>query len=132
MKNLAILGSTGSIGVSTLEVAAAYPDRYRVVALTGGNNLPRLADQVRRFQPQLVAVLTAADADRLRKALGAGSPEILFGIEGLIACAVHPAAHLVVSAIVGAAGLVPTMAAIEAGKNVALANKETLVAAGPW
>jgi 1-deoxy-D-xylulose-5-phosphate reductoisomerase len=131
MKNLVILGSTGSIGVSTLEVAAAYPDRYRVVALTGGNNLQRLVEQVRRFQPQVVAVLTEADADRLRTTLGPQSPEILFGIEGLIACAVHAAAHLVVSAIVGVAGLVPTMAAIEAGKNVALANKETLVAAGP-
>lgn len=131
MKNLVILGSTGSIGVSTLEVVAAYPDRYGVVALTGGNNLQRLVEQVRRFRPQLVAVLTAADAECLRSTLGPEHPEILFGIEGLIACAVHPEAHLVVSAIVGAAGLVPTMAAIEAGKNVALANKETLVAAGP-
>jgi 1-deoxy-D-xylulose-5-phosphate reductoisomerase len=131
MKNLVILGSTGSIGVSTLEIVAAYPDRYRVVALTGGSNLQRLAEQVRRFQPQLVAVLTAADAERLRTSLGPGHPKILSGIEGLIACAVDADAHLVVSAIVGAAGLVPTMAAIEAGKNVALANKETLVAAGP-
>jgi 1-deoxy-D-xylulose-5-phosphate reductoisomerase len=130
MKNLVILGSTGSIGVSTLEIVAAYPDRYRVVALTGGNNLQRLAEQVRRFQPQLVAVLTAADAERLRSSLGPNHPKILFGIEGLIACAVYSDAHLVVSAIVGAAGLVPTMSAIEAGKNVALANKETLVAAG--
>jgi 1-deoxy-D-xylulose-5-phosphate reductoisomerase len=131
MKNLVILGSTGSIGVSTLEIVAAYPDRYRVVALTGGSNLQRLAEQVRRFQPQLIAVLTAADAERLRSSLGPSHPKILFGIEGLIACAVYSDAHLVVSAIVGAAGLVPTMAAIEAGKNVALANKETLVAAGP-
>jgi 1-deoxy-D-xylulose-5-phosphate reductoisomerase len=131
MKNLVILGSTGSIGVSTLEIVAAYPDRYRVVALTGGNNLQRLAEQVRQFQPQLVAVLTAADAERLRSSLGPSHPKILSGIEGLIACAVYSDAHLVVSAIVGAAGLVPTMAAIEAGKNVALANKETLVAAGP-
>jgi len=131
MKNLVILGSTGSIGVSTLDVVAAFPERYRVVALTCGNNLERLADQVRRFRPQMVAVLTAADADRLRSLLGPACPEILWGVEGLIACAVHPEAHLAVSAIVGAAGLVPTMAAIEAGKNVALANKETLVVAGP-
>jgi len=130
VKNLAILGSTGSIGVSTLEIVAAFPERYRAVALTGGNNIDRLIEQVRRFRPETVAVLTAADAARLRSELGCDAPEILCGIEGLIACAAHPAAHLTVSAIVGAAGLVPTMAAIEAGKDVALANKETLVTAG--
>jgi 1-deoxy-D-xylulose-5-phosphate reductoisomerase len=131
MKNLAILGSTGSIGVSTLQIVAAYPDRYRVVALTAGNNLTLLEEQIRLFRPVTVAVVTPADAQRLRKSLGAGKPEILVGVEGIIACAAHPEAHMTVSAIVGAAGFVPTMAAIEAGKDVALANKETLVTAGP-
>ncbi|MEJ2699321.1 MAG: 1-deoxy-D-xylulose-5-phosphate reductoisomerase [Desulfuromonadales bacterium] len=130
MKNLAILGSTGSIGVSTLEIVDAFPDRYRVVALTGGNNLSRLEEQVRRFRPLAVAVLRPQDARALKRSLGSGAPEIFAGVEGLIACATHPEAHMVVSAIVGAAGLVPTLAAIEAGKDVALANKETLVAAG--
>lgn len=131
MKSLAVLGSTGSIGVSTLEIVAEHPDRFRIVSLTAGNNLQRLEEQVRRFQPRLVAVLTAADARRLRERLGPGGAEILSGVEGLIACAAAAEVEMVVSAIVGAAGLVPTMAAIEAGKDVALANKETLVTAGP-
>ncbi len=131
MKRLSVLGATGSIGVSTLEIVAAYPERFRVTALTGGHNLTRLAEQIRRFRPQRVAVMTAGDAAKLRLELGTDSPEILFGIEGLIACATEGEADMVVSAIVGAAGLVPTIAAIEAGKDVALANKETLVTAGP-
>ncbi len=131
MKRLAILGSTGSIGVSTLEIVAAHPERFEVVSLTAGNNLERLAEQVRRFRPQLVAVLREEDADRLRRQLGQNGTTIVAGIEGLIACATHAAVDMVVSAIVGAAGLMPTMAAIEAGKDIALANKETLVTAGP-
>lgn len=131
MKQLAVLGSTGSIGFSTLEIVAAHPDRFRVVALTAGRNLPLLQQQIRRFNPKLVAVLGAADAAELRSALGPGAPEILSGIEGLIACACHPDADMVLSAIVGAAGLIPTIAAIENGKDIALANKETLVSAGP-
>jgi 1-deoxy-D-xylulose-5-phosphate reductoisomerase len=131
LKNLCILGSTGSIGVSTLDVVAAHPDRYRVVALTGGGNLSRLEEQIRRFRPLVAAVVTTDDARRLRESLGPDRPEILSGIEGLIACATCSEAEMVVSAIVGAAGLVPTMAAIEAGKDVALANKEVLVTAGP-
>jgi 1-deoxy-D-xylulose-5-phosphate reductoisomerase len=131
MKNLAILGSTGSIGVSTLEIVAAYPQRFRVVTLTAGNNLALLEEQIRRFKPLCVAVLTEDSVDRLRASLGPQAPQILCCIEGLIACASHPEVDITVSAIVGAAGLVPTMAAIEAGKDVALANKETLVTAGP-
>ena len=131
MKRLAILGSTGSIGVSTLEIVAAHPERFEVVSLTAGNNLERLALQIRRFRPQQVAVLRPEDANRLRAQLGECSTTILSGIEGLIACATHDAVDMVVSAIVGAAGLMPTMAAIEAGKDIALANKETLVTAGP-
>ena len=131
MKNLAVLGSTGSIGVSTLEIVAAYPERFGIVALTAGNNLRLLQEQIGRFRPQIVAVVAEEDARQLRQNFGPGGPEILAGVEGLMACAGHTAVQMVVSAIVGAAGLVPTMAAIEAGKDVALANKETLVAAGP-
>ena len=130
MKALSILGSTGSIGVSTLDIVAAYPERFRVVALTAGHNLNLLQEQIRQFRPQLVAVLSSADAQRLEGMLGPERPEILCGVEGLIACACHSETEMVVSAIVGAAGLVPTMAAIEAGKDIALANKETLVTAG--
>ena len=131
MKNIAILGSTGSIGVSTLDVAAEHPERFRVVALTAGNNLALFLEQIRRFRPQSVAVLREADAATLAEAFGSEGPEIHWGVDGLIACACHAGVDTVVSAIVGAAGLVPTMAAIEAGKHVALANKETLVTAGP-
>lgn len=130
-KCLAVLGATGSIGVSTLEIVAAHSERYRVGALTGGENLSRLADQVRRFRPALVGVLSPGHALRLRELLGDFEVEILSGVEGLIACATLDGVDMVVSAIVGAAGLVPTMAAIEAGKDIALANKETLVTAGP-
>jgi 1-deoxy-D-xylulose-5-phosphate reductoisomerase len=130
MKTLAILGSTGSIGVSTLEIVAAHPERFQVTALTAGRNLALLEQQVRAFRPALVAVPDAADAAVLRSRLGTAAPRILAGRDGLIACAAQSGAALVVSAIVGAAGLEPTLAAIEAGIDVALANKETLVAAG--
>jgi len=131
MKPLVILGSTGSIGVSTLDVITEYPDRYRVVALTAGNNHSLLAEQIRRFRPEIVAVRENDDRLLLKDALGEDAPEILSGEAGMLACARHPDAEMVVSAIVGAAGLLPTMAAIESGKDVALANKETLVTAGP-
>jgi len=130
MKSLAILGSTGSIGVSTLEIVAAHPERFRVTALTAGRNLSLLEQQVRTFRPQRVAVTDAADAAALKARLGSMAPLILSGRDGLLACAADSGAQLVVSAIVGAAGLEPTLAAIEAGIDVALANKETLVAAG--
>ncbi|NJC86961.1 MAG: 1-deoxy-D-xylulose-5-phosphate reductoisomerase [Desulfuromonas sp.] len=130
MKSLAILGSTGSIGVSTLEIVAAHPERFRVVALTAGRNLALLEQQVRAFRPEMVTVFDPVDAGRLKDRLGADAPHILSGRTGLIACAAQSGAQLVVSAIVGAAGLEPTLAAIDAGIDVALANKETLVAAG--
>lgn len=130
MKSLVILGSTGSIGVSTLEIVAAHPQRFRVVALTAGRNLELFEQQVRVFRPEVVAVPDAADAALLRERLGNAAPRILAGRDGLVACATAAGAELVVSAIVGAAGLEPTLAAIEAGLDVALANKETLVAAG--
>ncbi|MDY6848370.1 MAG: 1-deoxy-D-xylulose-5-phosphate reductoisomerase [Thermodesulfobacteriota bacterium] len=130
MKNLVILGSTGSIGVNALDIVADHPDKYRVVALTAGNNIDLLHEQIRSFRPEIVAVLSESQARDLRHRLGPQGPEVLSGVQGLVFCATHDAADMVVSAIVGAAGLVPTMAAIEACKDVALANKETLVCAG--
>ncbi|GAW66822.1 1-deoxy-D-xylulose 5-phosphate reductoisomerase [Geoanaerobacter pelophilus] len=130
MKNLTILGSTGSIGVSTLDVVAAHPDMFRVVALTAGNNLELLKSQIETFRPELVSVLTAEKAQVLSHSLTGKKPEIMHGVEGMIAAATASETTMVVAAIVGAAGLVPTTAAIMAGKDVALANKETLVTAG--
>ena len=130
MKRLGILGSTGSIGVSTLEIAAAHRDRFEVVTLTAGNNLDLLKLQIEEFSPRLVSVATEDLALRLGKMLSARRPEILYGVPGLIAAATAAGVDMVVAAIVGAAGLVPTAAAIKAGKDVALANKETLVTAG--
>jgi len=130
MKKLSILGSTGSIGVSTLEIVASHPDKFEVVALTGGNKLELLKRQIEQFSPQVAAVITEESAKKLRKMLGGKKTEILHGVPGLIAAASAADASMVVTAIVGSAGLVPTVAAIKAGKDIALANKETLVAAG--
>jgi len=131
-KTLSILGSTGSIGVSTLEVARQLPDRFQVVALAAGRNIERLREQIKVFKPRMVAVLNRDLAAQLDQALeGEGSkPEILFGDRGYERVATIPEADMLVSAMVGAAGLLPTLAAIEAGKHLALANKETLVIAG--
>ncbi len=129
MKRIALLGSTGSIGEQTLAVIAEFPGRYAVAALAAGKNVAKLAEQVRRFRPPLVAVGDAGAADALRAQLGAEAPEIAVGAEGLVAAAEAPA-ELVVSALVGAVGLAPTLAAIRAGRDVALANKEVLVMAG--
>lgn len=130
MKRISILGSTGSIGVSCLEVIADFPEYFEVVALTGAKNLDLLATQIRCFRPQLAAVMTENDARSLRSMIAGSKTEIVVGIKGLIACATHAEAQMIMSAIVGAAGLIPTLSAIEAGKDIALANKETLVTAG--
>jgi 1-deoxy-D-xylulose-5-phosphate reductoisomerase len=130
MKKLSILGSTGSIGVSTLEIVAAHPDRFRIVAMSAGNNLELLFRQIEAFSPQLVAVISEESAKKLRAMLPGKKPEILHGVAGMIAVATAAEAEMVVAAIVGAAGLVPTAAAVQAGKDLALANKETLVTAG--
>jgi len=131
MKRLSILGSTGSIGVSTLELVAAHRDKFSVEALTAGSNLDLLKRQIEAFSPRLVAVLNERLADELKGMLPlANRPEIMAGVEGMIAAATVAEADMVVAAIVGAAGLVPTAAAIKAGKDIALANKETLVTAG--
>lgn len=130
MKNITILGSTGSIGVSTLEIVAAHPEKFKVVALTAGENLDLLQEQIAQFSPQLVAVKDEGLALNLQAMLPGKRPEILHGISGMIAAATTIETDMVVAAIVGAAGLLPTAAAIQAGKDIALANKETLVTAG--
>jgi 1-deoxy-D-xylulose-5-phosphate reductoisomerase len=129
VKRLALLGSTGSIGEQTLAVAAEFPGRYRVVALAAGKQIDKLAAQVRAFRPELVAVADAAGAEALRERLGPETPRVAVGAEGLLAVAEAPA-DCVVSGLVGAVGLAPTLAAIRRGRDVALANKEVLVMAG--
>ena len=131
MKRISILGSTGSVGVQTLAVVAANPDRFQVIALAAGRNTELLAEQVRRFRPALVSVADVAAAETLRSHLGgdAASVGLLIGEEGLLAVAEYDA-DLVMAALVGAVGLEPTLAAIRAGRDVALANKEVMVMAG--
>ena len=129
MKRLALLGSTGSIGEQTLSVVAEFPERFRVTALAAGRNVAKLAEQVRRFRPERVALADAEGARELRARLGRETPELEVGAAGLVAVAEHPA-DLVVAGLVGALGLAPTLAAIRAGRDVALANKEVLVMAG--
>ena len=129
MKRLAVLGSTGSIGEQTLAVVEAFPERFRVTALGAGRNVEKLAAQVRQFAPELVAVADADAARGLRERLAGARVEIAVGPAGLEAVARAPA-DLVVSGLVGAVGLAPTLAALAAGRDVALANKEVLVMAG--
>ncbi|EAQ68987.1 1-deoxy-D-xylulose 5-phosphate reductoisomerase [Synechococcus sp. RS9909] len=139
MKAISVLGSTGSIGTQTLEIAREFPDQFRVVSLTAGRNLPLLVEQIVEHQPEVVAL---ADADLLPElrarleALEANQtpkllPQLVGGREGLNEAAAWESADLVVTGIVGCAGLLPTLAAVRAGKDLALANKETLIAAGP-
>lgn len=131
MKNLSILGSTGSIGCNTLKIAEMFPDRFAVKVLAAKNNIPLLASQIERFCPEIAVVFDEATAVELNKMLPAGTDvEVLFGENGYKAAATHESVDLVVVAVVGAAGLMPTLSAITAGKNIALANKETLVMAG--
>ncbi|MBN2283206.1 MAG: 1-deoxy-D-xylulose-5-phosphate reductoisomerase [Deltaproteobacteria bacterium] len=131
MKQIAILGSTGSIGVSTLDVIGTNASRFTVTALSAGRNIGLLKEQIIRFRPAVATVLDEGGAQRLREMLGPRSrTAILHGVEGYREAASMKDVDTVVSAMVGAAGLVPTMAAIEAGKTVALANKETMVMAG--
>lgn len=131
MRRLAVLGSTGSIGVTTLGIVERFPERFEVVSLAGGKQLERLAEQVRRFRPRFVATGDAAGAVELRERLGGDLPcEISYGIEGLIEAATVSDADLLVSGLVGALGLRPTLEALRVGRDVALANKEVLVVAG--
>ena len=129
MKNISVLGSTGSIGRQTLEVAAANPDKLKIRALAAHRNVVLMLEQIEDFHPDL-AVLTDKEAAVELQKQYQGKTEILSGREGLLAAATYDKADMVLGAMVGYAGLRPTLAAIEAGKNIALANKETLVAAG--
>jgi 1-deoxy-D-xylulose-5-phosphate reductoisomerase len=129
VKRLAILGSTGSIGCSTLDVVRSHAGRFRVVALAAGTNLELLEAQAREFRPEVVAVKEADAARELQCRLGSLC-RVVHGRDGRIEVATHPDAQVLVSALVGAVGLEPTYAAIGLGRDVALANKETLVVAG--
>jgi 1-deoxy-D-xylulose-5-phosphate reductoisomerase len=130
MKSIIILGSTGSIGTNTLDIVQRFPDEFRVVGLTAGNNIDKLEAQIRQFAPIAVAVSTESSAALLRNRCVDLPVEILAGEEGITQVAAGLHADLVISAIVGAAGLVPTLSAIRSGKHIALANKEPMVMAG--
>ena len=130
MKRLAVLGSTGSIGVNALDIAGKFENEFKVIALSAGTNIRLLREQIERFEPKVVSVLNEALANTLQEEISPKKTEVLFGVEGLIQIASLPEIDLVVSALVGAAGLIPTISAIMAKKSIALANKESLVMAG--
>jgi 1-deoxy-D-xylulose-5-phosphate reductoisomerase len=133
VKHLAILGSTGSIGTSTLSICEQFPDRYTPIALAAGSNLEAAFQQAKRWRPQLLSLATEPLAEALKSRLqneGISGVEVLHGTAGTIAVATHPHVDFVVSAIVGVAGLEATYAAVQVGKTIGLANKECLVAAG--
>jgi 1-deoxy-D-xylulose-5-phosphate reductoisomerase len=132
IRNVTVLGATGSIGQSTLDVIARHPDRYRVFALTANTRTEVLCELALKFSPRYIVVRDEVDAHKLQQRLHAAEREIevLFGSDGLQRVAAHSAVDVVVAAIVGAAGLEPTMAAVQAGKQILLANKEALVMAG--
>src|SRR5260370_42068339 len=129
MKRVVLLGSTGSIGTSAIKVAEDLPDRIRLVGLAAGNNFELLLEQARKHQPMAVSISDPAKARELRTALGK-SAEVFSGVEGLLKLATLPEADIVLIAIVGTAGLQPALAAIRAGKDIAVASKEILVMAG--
>ncbi|MEE8312298.1 MAG: 1-deoxy-D-xylulose-5-phosphate reductoisomerase [Candidatus Binatia bacterium] len=129
-RRVSILGSTGSIGTTALELIGRFEDRFRVVGLAAGRRVESLKDQIERFRPEIVSVADAGDAAELERSLGADGPRVLCGAEGLLAVAGASRADIVLSALVGAVGLEPTLAAIDAGIDVGLANKEVMVIAG--
>ena len=139
MKAISVLGSTGSIGTQTLEIVKEFPDQFKVVALTAGRNLPLLVKQIQQHHPEVVALADESLLPELKGHLNnlpieerpTKSPQLTGGPDGLNTAAAWASADLVVTGIVGCAGLLPTLAAIRAGKDLALANKETLIAAGP-
>lgn len=130
MKKISLLGSTGSIGVNTLDVVERYPEKFQICALSTGSNVELFATQIRKFKPALAALYDSTKVDVLKELVGDLDVEIVSGQEGTISIASFPDADMVVSGVVGSAGLLPAIAAIKAGKNLALANKETLVIAG--
>jgi 1-deoxy-D-xylulose-5-phosphate reductoisomerase len=133
MKAITLLGSTGSIGTQTLSIVSQYPNRFRIVGLAAGRNVELLSQQIRQFCPEIVAIGDEAALPELRAAIADLDPQplLLAGEAGVVEVARYGSAEIVITGIVGCAGLLPTLAAIEAGKDIALANKETLIAAGP-
>jgi 1-deoxy-D-xylulose-5-phosphate reductoisomerase len=133
MKSITLLGSTGSIGTQTLEIVADHPDKFRIVGLAAGRNIELLSTQIRAFKPEIVAIADPAQLDELRAAIAdvVPQPVLVTGESGIVEVAAYGEAQAVVTGIVGCAGLLPTIAAIKAGKEIALANKETLIAGGP-
>lgn len=130
MKKIAILGSTGSIGTQTLDVVRAHSDELEVVALAAGSNKERLKEQIREFHPELVSLSDEKKAQELKEELAGEAVEVVCGMDGLIEVAGIDSADVVVTAVVGMMGILPTMETIRKGKDIALANKETLVTAG--
>src|SRR2546422_2507571 len=131
MKRITLLGATGSIRLRTLDLVASFTEEFQVAGLAArGSNIELIADLCRKYSPRAVALLDAGALDRLARLLPAPRPELLKGADGLVALTRDVEADVVVSALVGGVGLLPTMAAILAGRTVALANKETLVVAG--
>ncbi|MFB2875477.1 1-deoxy-D-xylulose-5-phosphate reductoisomerase [Floridanema aerugineum] len=133
MKAITLLGSTGSIGTQTLDIVSQHPDKFRLVGLAAGRNVEMLAQQVRQFRPEIVAICDEDKLPELKAAIADLDPQpiLLAGDAGIIEVARYGDSEAVVTGIVGCAGLLPTIAAIEAGKDIALANKETLIAGGP-
>lgn len=133
MKAITLLGSTGSIGTQTLDIVTHHPEQFRIVGLAAGRNIELLAQQIRQFRPQIVAICEAAQLPELQAAIADVTPQpiLVAGEAGVVEVAAYGEAEAVVTGIVGCAGLLPTIAAIKAKKDIALANKETLIAGGP-
>ncbi|WP_100373173.1 1-deoxy-D-xylulose-5-phosphate reductoisomerase [Bacillus sp. FJAT-45037] len=129
MKKISLLGSTGSIGTQTLDVIKHHSEQFELVAMSVGRNIDLAIDQIHQFSPSIVSVITKEDAEHLKKEISA-DVQVVYGEEGLIEVAAHTDAEVLVNAVIGSVGLTPTLKAIEAGKTIAIANKETLVTAG--
>lgn len=133
MKKISVLGSTGSIGTQTLEIVRDNPELFQITALAAGKNIDLIETQIREFHPELVSVTEEKDAIELKQRLiasGNHTTEVAFGMDGLVACACKEDAEMTLNSVVGMVGILPTIAAIKAGKTICLANKETLVTAG--
>ncbi|MEO0373966.1 MAG: 1-deoxy-D-xylulose-5-phosphate reductoisomerase, partial [Cyanobacteria bacterium P01_A01_bin.17] len=133
MKKITLLGSTGSIGTQTLDIVAQYPEQFQIVGLAAGRNLELLTEQIKRFRPEIVAIANPEQLPELKDAIATldSPPQLLAGEAGVCEVAAYGDAESVVTGIVGCAGLLPTISAIKAGKDIALANKETLIAGAP-
>lgn len=137
-KKISLLGSTGSIGTQTLDICREYPEQFQCVAMAAGSNLDLLVKQIIEFKPKVVSIKDSLQSNELLKKIrdsgitDSDIPELRFGESGIVDVATFPDSDIVVTGIVGCAGLLPTIAAIKAGKDIALANKETLIAGGKY